>query len=203
MPNTTWRHHTTAAILTLLLATSCTTPAAPTPTPSPTNTQAPYTLPAPTSTTTAPPTPQPTETFNPDQQAAAETVLEWVRLWEQARSESDSSVDQLAAIMIMPVQATVMTNVADVRNANQVATGNLIAHITGAALPETEETGTAVAVSLCTDASSTDLIDSESGQSVLDPDRPRHIHWEVDVFKETARDHWVIRNFVNTPGKPC
>ena len=58
-----------------------------------------------------------------------------------------------------------------------------------------------VDVQMCTDVGQIDLIDSQTGKSVVVPGRPRYLQWNVTVVK--TEDGWKFGDATNEDALGC
>ncbi len=149
------------------------------------------------------PSVMPSATFDPDQLVAAETVERWFRLWDEAEADLEAPVEEFSLLMMGDTQARVMARLADVRAAGSVGVGTVKVHILGAEGVQQQAVGKSVYVLACTDASEYDLVDSDTGESVLDPNRGFYVHWRINVVYSEAANQWFISDYTSDLGEPC
>ena len=95
--------------------------------PSPTMTSA---FPGPSSSSASP---QPSETFSPEQQEAADRVMEYFRILDEVSTNPDASIQPLADITTGQTQVLDTRQVGEYRSKGWVQTGVIKVHIKGAA----------------------------------------------------------------------
>ena len=127
--------------------------------------------------------PQPSETFNPEQLEAANTVIEYFRIRKAVFSNPDADPQPLKDITTGQSQEIDMDDLNDYRRQGHVQTGEAVVHITGASEPVEVDGMRMVDVQMCTDVGQVDVIDSATGESVVLPGRSRYLQWNVTVVK--------------------
>ena len=145
--------------------------------------------------------PQPSETFTPEQLEAANTVIEYVRISDEVFGNPDADPKPLEEITTGQSQDIQMSTLAEYRENKHVQTGTTVVHITGASEPVEVDGMRMVDVQMCTDVGQIDLIDSQTGKSVVVPGRPRYLQWNVTVVK--TEDGWKFGDATNENALRC
>ena len=145
--------------------------------------------------------PQPSETFTPEQLEAANTVIEFIRISDEVFGNPDADPKPLEEITTGQSQDIQMSTLAEYRENKHVQTGTTVVHITGASEPVEVDGMRMVDVQMCTDVGQIDLIDSQTGKSVVVPGRPRYLQWNVTVVK--TEDGWKFGDATNEDALGC
>ena len=161
------------------------------------------TMVAPSTTTTSPfpgpssssASPQPSETFSPEQQEAADRIIEYFHLLDEIRTNPETSVQPLADITTGQSQDIDLRNIDEYRSKGWVQKGVFTTHIKGAAEPVDVDGSRMVQVQVCTDGKDTDLVDAKTGESTVNPTRPRYLLWDMQVVKPATV--WLIGDATN------
>ena len=161
------------------------------------------TMVAPSTTTTSPfpgpssssASPQPSETFSPEQQEAADRIIEYFRILDEVYANPDSSVQPLADITTGQSQDVDLKDVDKYRKNGWVQTGTFTVHIKGAEEPTDLDGSRVVQVQVCTDGREADFVDSKTGESIANPTRPRFLLWDMQVVKPATV--WLIGDATN------
>ena len=157
--------------------------------PSPTMTSA---FPGPSSSSASP---QPSETFSPEQQEAADRIIEYFHLLDEIRTNPETSVQPLADITTGQTQDLDLRDVDEFRSKGWVQTGDVKVYIKGAEEPTDLDGSRVVQVQVCSDSSGAELIDSKTGEKVLNPTRPRFLLWQMQVIKPATV--WLVGDATN------
>ena len=139
--------------------------------------------------------PQPSETFSPEQQEAADRIIEYFRILDEVYANPDSSVQPLADITTGQSQDVDLKDVDKYRKNGWVQTGTFTVHIKGAEEPTDLDGSRVVQVQVCTDGSEADFVDSKTGESIANPTRPRFLLWDMQVVKPATV--WLIGDATN------
>ena len=139
--------------------------------------------------------PQPSETFSPEQQEAADRIIEYFRILDEVYANPDSSVQPLADITTGQSQDVDLKDVDKYRKNGWVQTGTFTVHIKGAEEPTDLDGSRVVQVQVCSDSSGAELIDSKTGEKVLNPTRPRFLLWQMQVIKPATV--WLVGDATN------
>ena len=146
--------------------------------------------------------PQPSETFTPEQLEAANTVIEYFRILDEAFSNPDADPQALKDITTGQSQEIDMEDLNDYRRQGHVQTGEAVVHIMGASEPVEVDGMRTVDVQMCTDAGQVDVIDSATGKSVvISSRRPRYLQWNVAVVK--TEEGWKFGDATNESAPGC
>ena len=148
------------------------------------------------------PSPEPSTTFGPEQLEAAQTVEKFFELRFQVESDPEASPQELSEIMTGEWRTKVMLRIGEDRQQGLVATGEIGVHIDGAEEVHEEDSVKVVKVFACTDSTKSDLVNKDTGESVLDSSRAYFVHWKVNVIYENNYS-WVIRDWTSERGGPC
>ena len=167
------------------------------------------TMVAPSTTTTSPfpgpssssASPQPSETFSPEQQEAADRIIEYFHLLDEIRTNPETSIQPLADITTGQSQDIDLRNIDEYRSKGWVQTGTFTVHIKGAAEPVDVDGARMVQVQVCTDGKDTDLVDAKTGESTVNPTRPRYLLWQMQVVKPATV--WLIGDATNEVVSGC
>ena len=141
------------------------------------------------------PSPQPSETFSPEQQEAAATIIEYFRRSDEIQSNLDLPVQPLADITTGQTQDLDLRDVDEFRSKGWVQTGDVKVYIKGAEEPTDLDGSRVVQVQVCSDSSGAELIDSKTGEKVLNPTRPRFLLWQMQVIKPATV--WLVGDATN------
>ena len=163
--------------------------------PSPTMTSA---FPGPSSSSASP---QPSETFSPEQQEAADRVMEYFRILDEVSTNPDASIQPLADITTGQTQILDTREVGEFRSKGWVQTGVVKVYIKGAEEPTDLDGSRVVQMQVCTDGSGAELIDSKTGEKVLNPTRPRFLLWDMQVVKPATV--WLMGDATNEVVSGC
>ena len=139
--------------------------------------------------------PQPSETFSPEQQEAADRVIEYFRRSDEIQSNLDLPVQPLADITTGQTQDLDLRDVDEFRSKGWVQTGDVKVYIKGAEEPTDLDGSRVVQVQVCSDSSGAELIDSKTGEKVLNPTRPRFLLWQMQVIKPATV--WLVGDATN------
>jgi len=139
--------------------------------------------------------PQPSETFSPEQQEAAATIIEYFRRSDEIQSNLDLPVQPLADITTGQTQDLDLRDVDEFRSKGWVQTGDVKVYIKGAEEPTDLDGSRVVQVQVCSDSSGAELIDSKTGEKVLNPTRPRFLLWQMQVIKPATV--WLVGDATN------
>ncbi|MDO5092946.1 MAG: hypothetical protein Q4D79_05915, partial [Propionibacteriaceae bacterium] len=146
--------------------------------------------------------PEPSETFTPEQQEAADTVKRFFEILHRLESDPDAPVDELADITMGQTKIVFMSSLADIRQAGHKAIGYVITHIVSAEEAVDGDEGRTVTILACTDSTNDDLVDQDTGESVLDETRAYYVHWHIDVVYSQYYG-WQVGNMTSQRGEPC
>ena len=139
--------------------------------------------------------PQPSETFSPEQQEAADRIIEYFHLLDEIRTNPETSVQPLADITTGQTQDLDLRDVDEFRSKGWVQTGDVKVYIKGAEEPTDLDGSRVVQVQVCSDGSGAELIDSTTKEKVLNPTRPRFLLWDMQVVKPATV--WLIGDATN------
>lgn len=201
--------HTTATILTITLTvgalTACTQQPDPTPTPSEPITTAietTSTTPTPTQTSTrTESTASPEPTLGADQVAAQEIVSEFFIVLGDLRKDPEAPLQALADITTGDTQRVFLDEVVQFREQNAVQVGETTWVFTSVGEVTPRDAQKSVAVEVCTDSSDLDVVDQETGESILPADRPLTLLWEIEAV--TENDRWKVGDATSVPTEEC
>lgn len=139
--------------------------------------------------------PQPSETFSPEQQEAADRIIEYFRILDEVSTNPDASIQPLADITTGQSQILDTREVGEFRSKGWVQTGVVKVYIKGAEEPTDLDGSRVVQMQVCSDGSGAELIDSKTGEKVLNPTRPRFLLWDMQVVKPAAA--WLMGDATN------
>jgi len=88
-----------------------------------------------------------------------------------------------------------LRNIDEYRSKGWVQKGVFTTHIKGAAEPVDVDGSRMVQVQVCTDGKDTDLVDAKTGESTVNPTRPRYLLWQMQVVKPATV--WLIGDATN------
>ena len=146
--------------------------------------------------------PQPSETFTPEQLEAANVLVEYYRIRDEALGNPDADSQPLKDITTGQSQEIQMKHFAEYRRLGHVQTGATVVHITGASEPVEVDGVRTVDVQMCTDVGKVDVIDSATGKSVvISSQRPRYLRWNVTVVK--TEEGWKFGDATNESALGC
>lgn len=174
-----------------LLGCAPSTPEVPrVPTESATVTQVPQTM-------TAWPSEEPTPTKSPEQQAAEAVVAEYFRLKNEIQTDPAKNIEPLRAIVTGSVADQEIPFIEEDRKNNIVQTGKFSYAIQGSQQDTTET----VLVTACTDVTGTDVVDLDTGESILDSNRPKIRAWQLKVTQED--EVWKVAHYTTDVAERC
>ena len=139
--------------------------------------------------------PQPSETFSPEQQEAADRIIEYFRILDEVSTNPDASIQPLADITTGQSQILDTREVGEFRSKGWVQTGVVKVYIKGAEEPTDLDGSRVVQMQVCSDGSGAELIDSKTGEKVLNPTRPRFLLWDMQVVKPATV--WLVGDATN------
>ena len=146
--------------------------------------------------------PQPSETFAPEQLEAANTVIEYFRILDEAFSNPDADPQALKEITTGQAQEQDVSDISEYRDQGKTQTGTVIVRILGAEGPEEVDGLRVAAIEVCTDARNIDVIDSKTGKTVLKPgERSPYLRWNINVVK--LGESWRVRENTNDIALGC
>ena len=146
--------------------------------------------------------PQPSETFTPEQLEAANTVIEYFRILDEAFSNPDADPQALKDITTGQAQEQDVSDISEYRDQGKTQTGTVIVRILGAEGPEEVDGLQVTAIEVCTDARNIDVIDSKTGKTVLKPgERSPYLRWNINVVK--LGESWRVRENTNDIALGC
>ena len=145
--------------------------------------------------------PQPSETFSPEQQEAAATIIEYFRRSDEIQSNLDLPVQPLADITTGQTQVLDTRQVGEYRSKGWVQTGVIKVHIKGAAEATEVDDSQMVEIQACTDSREVEIIDSKTSEKVLNPVRPRTVAWQIQVVKPATV--WLIGAITSEASSGC
>ena len=146
--------------------------------------------------------PQPSETFTPEQLEAANTVIEYFRILDEAFSNPDADPQALKEITTGQAQEQDVSDISEYRDQGKTQTGTVIVRILGAEGPEEVDGLRVAAIEVCTDARNIDVIDSKTGKTVLKPgERSPYLRWNINVVK--LGESWRVRENTNDIALGC
>lgn len=180
-----------ALLAVTLLGCAPSTPEVPrVPTESATLTQVPQTM-------TAWPSEEPTPTKSPEQQAAEAVVAEYFRLKNEIKQDPTKDMEPLRAIVTGEVPEADIALLEQDRAQGLVQIGDFKSSITNSKLTSTTE----VIVTACTDASSMDLIEASTRESVLDKNRNYFKEWTIETTQ--IESQWKLSDFDTKDVESC
>ena len=147
------------------------------------------------------PSPQPSETFSPEQQEAADRIIEYFHLLDEIRTNPETSVQPLADITTGQSQILDTRQVGEYRSKGWVQTGVIKVHIKGAAEATEVDDSQMVEIQACTDSREVEIIDSKTSEKVLNPVRPRTVAWQIQVVKPATV--WLIGAITSEASSGC
>ena len=147
------------------------------------------------------PSPQPSETFSPEQQEAADRVIEYFRILDEVSTNPDASIQPLADITTGQTQVLDTRQVGEYRSKGWVQTGVIKVHIKGAAEATEVDDSQMVEIQACTDSREVEIIDSKTSEKVLNPVRPRTVAWQIQVVKPATV--WLIGAITSEASSGC
>ncbi len=139
--------------------------------------------------------PQPSETFSPEQQEAADRIIEYFRILDEVSTNLDASIQPLADITTGQSQILDTRQVGEYRSKGWVQTGFTGVSIKGAAEPTEVDGQKVIMIQFCTDGTKLEFVDSKTGEKVLNPTRPRFLLWDMQVVKPAAA--WLMGDATN------
>jgi hypothetical protein len=145
--------------------------------------------------------PQPSETFSPEQQEAADRVMEYFRILDEVSTNPDASIQPLADITTGQTQVLDTRQVGEYRSKGWVQTGVIKVHIKGAAEATEVDDSQMVEIQACTDSREVEIIDSKTSEKVLNPVRPRTVAWQIQVVKPATV--WLIGAITSEASSGC
>ena len=146
--------------------------------------------------------PQPSETFTSEQLEAANTVIEYFRILDEAFSNPDADPQALKDITTGQAQEQDVSDISEYRDQGKTQTGTVIVRILGAEGPEEVDGLQVTAIEVCTDARNIDVIDSKTGKTVLKPgERSPYLRWNINVVK--LGESWRVRENTNDIALGC
>ena len=146
--------------------------------------------------------PQPSETFTPEQLEAANTVIEYFRILDEALSNPDADPQALKEITTGQAQEQDVSDISEYRDQGKTQTGTVIVRILGAEGPEEVDGLQVTVIDVCTDARNIDVIDSKTGKTVLKPgERSPYLRWSINVVK--LGENWRVRENTNDIALGC
>jgi len=148
------------------------------------------TSPSPSLSPSSSASPQPSETFSPEQQEAADRVIEYFRILDEVSTNPEASIQPLADITTGQTQVLDTRQVGEYRSKGWVQTGVIKVHIKGAAEATEVDDSQMVEIQACTDSREVEIIDSKTSEKVLNPVRPRTVAWQIQVVKPATV--WLI-----------
>jgi len=164
--------------------------------------QPPRTTTAQPSAASSPSGPQPSETFTSEQLEAANTVIEFFHVLDGVLSDPDAETQPLVNITMGQTQTIQLERVSEYREQGRIQTGTVGVHITGASEARKEDGLEVIAVRVCTDTTSYDVVDAKTGESVMKPgEHPLYLTWNIDVIK--VGEGWKIGDATNEDVLGC
>lgn len=148
-------------------------------------------------TMTAWPSESPTPTKSPEQQAAEAVVAEYFRLKNEIKQDPTKDMEPLRAIVTGEVPEADIALLEQDRAQGLVQIGDFKSIVTNSKLISTKE----VIVTACTDASSMDLIDASSRESVLDKNRNYFKDWTIEATQ--VESQWKLSDFATKDVDSC
>ena len=145
--------------------------------------------------------PQPSETFSPEQQEAADRIIEYFHLLDEIRTNPETSIQPLADITTGQSQDIDLRNIGEYRSKGWVQTGVIKVHIKGAAEATEVDDSQMVEIQACTDSREVEIIDSKTSEKVLNPVRPRTVAWQIQVVKPATV--WLIGAITSEASSGC
>ncbi|MDO5067246.1 MAG: hypothetical protein Q4D96_08215 [Propionibacteriaceae bacterium] len=152
-------------------------------------------------TTYSIPTPTATEPYAPvkslERQAAEKAVTEYFRLKNQVLTDHSADLEPLAALLTGPLLEYQIPFVEEDRAENIIQKGEFsyVVHNSVVVSPGNIE------VLACTDVTGTDVVDLDTGESVLDANRSMHRNWRIDV--QQVNDTWKLANYTTDVVASC
>ena len=132
---------------------------------------------------------------SPEQQEAADRIIEYFHLLDEIRTNPETSVQPLADITTGQTQDLDLKDIDEYRSKGWVQKGVFTTHIKGAAEPVDVDGARMVQVQVCTDGKDTDLVDAKTGESTVNPTRPRYLLWDMQVVNPATV--WLIGDATN------
>ena len=159
------------------------------------------TSPSPSLSPSSSASPQPSETFSPEQQEAADRIIEYFHLLDEIRTNPETSVQPLADITTGQTQDLDLKDIDEYRSKGWVQTGVIKVHIKGAAEATEVDDSQMVEIQACTDSREVEIIDSKTSEKVLNPVRPRTVAWQIQVVKPATV--WLIGAITSEASSGC
>ncbi|MDO5068543.1 MAG: hypothetical protein Q4D96_14800 [Propionibacteriaceae bacterium] len=150
-----------------------------------------YSIPTPT----APQSYTPVKT--PEQQAAEEVVAEYFRLKNIVKQDPEADMEPLYAIVVGDLLENELALLEQYREDHVVQSGEFTFAIQGS---RRQQDGT-VQVAACTDASTIDLVDQDTGESILDPNRPFIKQWKIQTRQ--VGETWKVADLNTQDAEQC
>jgi len=199
----------TALALGLGALTACTTDPEPAPTITVSTTPTASTSPTPSPTaqsptpTTASPSPTPTETLDLDQSAARDVVLKLYQLQNEfSMDDSLKDLTPLTNITTGAAQQQVVAALDDYRSLGAIQTAPVQANVETISQPAVDASGAKVVqVDVCVDATDVDMVNKETGESVLSVERNPVNLFTLDVINQDK--DWLVSDIATTPTMAC
>jgi len=154
--------------------------------------------PSPASST---PDPSPSSTLNEDQAAAAATVLEFFRLKNELGQDPYLEFQPLANITTGQTQVIQMSTIDQYRLDGMKQTGNTTYSLLSVGTVVVDDDSKTIDINACTDATNIDVVDVDTGQSVLPADRQFFVQWNMVVIDEGYR--WKVGDILSDTVKDC
>ncbi|GAB3821937.1 hypothetical protein GCM10028820_31560 [Tessaracoccus terricola] len=198
--------HTTATILTVTLTvgalTACTQQPEPTPTISTATAAETTTAPTPTETLTPTEAPTPTEpSLGTDQVAAQEVVSEFFRLLDELRQDPGLALQPLADVTTGETQRIFLDDVVRFREDGVIQIGDTSWEFLSVAAVTEVDGEMSTLVEVCTDSADADIVDQETGESILPADRGTLTLWTIETV--TENDRWKVGDATSVPTEEC
>lgn len=176
------------------------------PSPEPT-TETPSAAPSPEPTTEAPspepteePSPEPTSTLSPEQEAASETALEFLGVFEELMRDFDGDLQPLADTT-GDEMFRMVTEVVEMQKERRVYQGGDVErYITGIEEPSVVDGETRIVVSACVDTSGMVVMDADTNEPAANPNPVNYQQWTLVVAE---RDRWRVLDGSNWTVEGC
>ncbi|MGO1384957.1 MAG: hypothetical protein ACTHU1_09230 [Arachnia sp.] len=128
------------------------------------------------------PEPSPSPSWNEEQSAAVDTVLEFFRLKNELGRDPYREFQPLAEITTGQTQTIQMSIIDEYRLENHIQTGKTVYFILGVDEVERADGESSVVVRACTDAGQVDVVDVRTQKSVLPSKRAFFIEWNMELL---------------------
>lgn len=130
--------------------------------------------------------PAPTGTFGREQEAVVAVVDEFFTTWNALMKDPQRPFDELAALTGEDTPESYVNDPRTGRSDDVVQLGDMSWEIIAVGVPEAKGKRSSVPVTVCTDASSVDLVELDTGASVLPADDPARTIWEMNIVSRSS-----------------